>query len=70
MAYFAIASNTPLAYILGMENEPTIACDPNKEKANLRKHGVSLALAAKVLAGEIMTTIDERFDYGEERFIT
>jgi len=41
--------------------------DPDKDRANLAKHGVSLILGAAVLenlAGQIM---DDRRDYGELR---
>jgi uncharacterized DUF497 family protein len=42
--------------------------DPDKDRANIAKHGVSLVLGAVVLenlAGEI---VDDRRDYGELRF--
>ena len=43
-----------------------ITFDPEKDKLNLAKHGLSLAAAKdlKVLA----LLQDERFDYGEERY--
>ncbi len=43
-----------------------ITFDPEKDKSNLAKHGLSLAAAKdlKVLA----LLQDERFDYGEERY--
>jgi uncharacterized DUF497 family protein len=47
-----------------------IRWDPNKEQENLRKHGFSLGLLEKILANEIDTIIDDRFDYGEDRFVT
>jgi uncharacterized DUF497 family protein len=45
----------------------TFEFDPEKDRANLAKHGVSLVLGAVVLenlAGEI---VDDRRDYGELR---
>ena len=40
--------------------------DPAKDKANLAKHGVSLAAAAEIKVLAIIE--DTRFDYGEERY--
>ena len=45
--------------------------DPDKARANLRKHGVSFADAAKVFDEFSRSEwLDERADYGEDRFIT
>ena len=44
--------------------------DEEKSRANLQKHGLSFDDAAQVLAGDTITIPDERFDYGEDRFIT
>jgi uncharacterized DUF497 family protein len=41
--------------------------DPAKDKANLAKHGVSLALAEVLFAGPHVSMADDRFDYGEIR---
>ena len=41
--------------------------DPAKDKVNRIKHGVSLALAEVLFAGPYISTIDDRFDYGEVR---
>jgi uncharacterized protein len=47
----------------------TYQWDPNKAKANLRKHGIDFADAVSVFCDDFAITItDERFD--EERFIT
>jgi uncharacterized protein len=43
--------------------------DPAKEQTNLAKHGVSLALAELLFAGQHTTIADDRFDYGEFRQI-
>lgn len=44
--------------------------DPDKDTANLEKHGVSLAFGAEVLTGPgRLDILDVRFDYDEERFV-
>ncbi len=49
---------------------PETQWDANKSKINLQKHGLSFEDAALVLAGDCVTFDDDRFDYGEQRFIT
>jgi len=45
--------------------------DPVKCAGNLKKHGLDLADARKVIeSGQTVTFEDRRFDYGEERFVT
>ena len=44
--------------------------DERKRQSNLQKHGVDLADLESLFAGETVTVLDERFDYGEPRFIT
>ena len=45
--------------------------DPEKRASNLRKHGLDLADAPKVIeSAQTVTFEDRRFDYGEERFVT
>ena len=45
--------------------------DPAKRTTNLKKHGLDLADASKVIeSGRTVTFEDRRFDYGEERFVT
>ena len=45
--------------------------DPTKRASNLKKHGVDLADAPKVIeSGQTVTFEDRRFAYGEERFVT
>lgn len=46
-----------------------IEFDPAKDAANRAKHGVSLADARLVLAGDLIEQSDDRFSYGEDRFI-
>ena len=44
--------------------------DEAKRESNLLKHGIDLVDVEKVFVGETVTILDDRFDYGEERFIT
>jgi len=46
-----------------------IAFDPAKDAANLAKHGVSLAAAAAFDWDTALEREDDRFDYGEVRFV-
>lgn len=41
-----------------------------KRKSNLTKHGLDFAQAGKVFSGTTFTFEDDRFDYGEQRFVT
>jgi hypothetical protein len=43
--------------------------DENKNRANIRKHGFDLADAEQVFAGPMVIALDDRQDYGEERWI-
>jgi uncharacterized protein len=47
-----------------------IGFDPAKRARNLAKHGLDLADAGEVLAGFCESRIDDRFDYGEDRWIS
>jgi len=44
--------------------------DEAKRKSNLRNHGIDFIGIEKVFEGETVTIPDDRFDYGEERFVT
>ena len=44
--------------------------DEAKNRKNLVKHGLSFEDAEQVFSGACVTFEDDRFDYGEERFIT
>jgi uncharacterized protein len=46
-----------------------IEFDPAKDAINRRKHGIALAAAAVVLDGPLLRQQDDRFDYGEERWL-
>jgi len=41
--------------------------DPTKERANILKHGVTFADAARIFEGATLERPDNRFDYGERR---
>ncbi len=43
--------------------------DPQKEKINLRKHGVSFLTAAEIFDHPMIEQLDDRVDYGELRFV-
>ena len=44
--------------------------DEAKRKSNLRNHGIDFIGIEKVFEGETVTILDDRVDYGEERFVT
>lgn len=46
--------------------------DEDKRKANLREHRIDFAAIEdeKVFEGETASFLDDRFDYGERRFLT
>jgi uncharacterized DUF497 family protein len=44
--------------------------DDRKSKTNLKKHGIDFADAETVFAELVLTFADDRFDYGEHRFVT
>jgi hypothetical protein len=44
--------------------------DEDKRLANVRKHGIDFLDVASVFEGDTVTIEDDRFDYGEQRFIT
>jgi len=43
--------------------------DEQKNQANIRKHGFSLADAWEVFEAPMLVDLDDRFDYGENRWI-
>jgi hypothetical protein len=47
-----------------------ISFDPAKRASNLAKHGLDLAEADKVLEGLCAERLDDRYDYGEDRWIS
>jgi uncharacterized DUF497 family protein len=47
-----------------------ISFDPAKREWTLRNRGLDLADAPLIFAGEVRTALDDRRDYGEDRYIT
>lgn len=47
-----------------------ITCDPAKWQRTLAKRGLDMRRAKEVFAGIRFTRADDRFDYGEPRFVT
>lgn len=44
--------------------------DENKNKLNIRKHGVDFNVAKRLFERSVLTALDIRNDYGEEREIS
>lgn len=44
--------------------------DEAKRRSNLRKHGIDFVGVEQLFAGVTVTILDDRADYGEERFVT
>ncbi|MBD2568406.1 BrnT family toxin [Anabaena lutea] len=44
--------------------------DEAKRLANIRKHGIDFIDVAAVFDGDTVTVEDDRYDYGEQRFVT
>jgi len=44
--------------------------DEAKRRLNLRRHGIDFTDVKIVFAGEAITILDDRFSYGEARFLT
>jgi len=47
-----------------------ITCDPAKCQRTLAEQGLDMRRAKEVFAGIHFTRADDRFDYGEPRFVT
>ena len=47
----------------------SVAFDPDKEARNILKHGVSLARAEEIDMAAAIVREDDRFDYGEARYV-
>ena len=47
-----------------------ITCDPAKRERTLKERGLDFYAAADAFAGETLTLIDDRADYGEVRYQT
>ena len=44
--------------------------DEAKRKSNIEKHGIDFVDASVLFENVTLTIEDDRFDYGEERFVT
>jgi len=44
--------------------------DETKSRSNIHLHGIDFVEVEKVFAGETVTVLDDRFDYGEIRLLT
>lgn len=44
--------------------------DETKRKSNIKKHGIDFIDASLIFDGYTLTIVDDRYDYGEERFVT
>jgi uncharacterized DUF497 family protein len=44
--------------------------DEAKRQSNIQKHGIDFIGIENVFAGETVTILDDRIDYGETRFVT
>lgn len=42
--------------------------DENKRQSNLRKHGIDFQEACEIFTNPLLRRIDDRFDYGEDRW--
>ena len=44
--------------------------DAAKNRLNIRKHGVSFESARRIFEGPVLTWLDTRLDYGEDRYVS
>lgn len=44
--------------------------DEAKRRSNIRQHGIDFVDVDEVFAGDTITFLDDRYDYGETRFLT
>jgi uncharacterized DUF497 family protein len=49
---------------------PEFEWDPEKDTANVAKHGVAFEFAKRIFEGPVLSWIDDRVDYGEVREIS
>ena len=47
-----------------------VTCDPRKRARILAERGLDMRRAGEVFAGRHLTRQDDRFDYGETRYVT
>ncbi len=48
----------------------TFEWDETKNQANIYKHGISFETAKRVFEGPVLTWLDNRRDYGEDRYVS
>ena len=44
--------------------------DAEKNKTNINKHGIDFIYACRIFEGPVLQSLDGRFDYGEDRYIS
>lgn len=44
--------------------------DDTKRKSNIKNHGIDFINAPMIFSGYTLTILDDRYDYGEERFVS
>jgi uncharacterized protein len=44
--------------------------DEAKRRLNLKRHGFDFLLVERIFAGNVLTRLDDRFEYSEIRFMT
>lgn len=44
--------------------------DEAKNQSNISKHGISFDVVKRIFDGPVLTTVDDRFEYGEVREIS
>jgi uncharacterized protein (DUF4415 family) len=44
--------------------------DEKKRRSNVQRHGIDFAEAEKVFTGQVLTVLDDRYDYDEARLFT
>lgn len=47
-----------------------ISFDPEKDELTRSQRGLSLALGAEIIGNAVLTVLDDRRDYGEDRFVS
>lgn len=55
---------------MNIETKMKFEWDENKRRTNLQRHGIDFADADLVFESLTATTSDNRFDYGETRYLT
>jgi len=47
----------------------TFTWNERKHQTNIRKHGLSFSIANELFDAPMITDLDDRFDYGEDRWV-